>query len=245
MPEGSITIVDDYAIMTTPEGDNYIITKEDAEYAEGSKEDLLQPVTSIEIEPESIEVEIGKTKTIIAKIKPEKAYSKNINWISGNEDIVKIGNKKVNLDGTVSAEITGVSAGTTSVTAKSVHGENGKEVIGEGTVKVKKAANYGTSIQTNYDNLYTTEFPDGFNGKIKETPEGLEGSIYDCANIENVDGNYREAILLQNRKIYKNINPAPYVSEGDATQVFNGDNLIDLSEMVSDEWICMCFCCRR
>lgn len=67
-------------------------------------------VTSIKMIASKIEVEEGKTATITVTVEPSNATNKEVSFISQNEKKVKVDNK---------GNITGVSSGTTVVTAVS------------------------------------------------------------------------------------------------------------------------------
>ena len=63
-------------------------------------------VTSVTLE-ETLNLVLGETQTLIAKIEPEDATNQNVNWSSDNEDIVSVDN---------SGQVTARKAGTAMIT---------------------------------------------------------------------------------------------------------------------------------
>lgn len=190
-------------------------------------EKIMQPVTSINIEAEKTELKVGEKTILKATINPEYAFNKEIEWIIEDTNIITIGEPVTNEDKTVSVEVTAVSSGTTKIIAKSIYGENGSEVTNECTIQVKKAVNYGTSIQTNYDTLYTTEYPNGFYGD----------HIYHAYG----NGNYIRTEALANSQVESCINGGTKNSSNGKSYIYSGNNTNVFEESVSNRWITLFF----
>lgn len=67
------------------------------------------PVSSIELDPEEKEMEVGQSFTISATVKPDNAGDKTVVWSSGNESVAKV-------DG--NGTVTGISEGTAVILAE-------------------------------------------------------------------------------------------------------------------------------
>lgn len=74
---------------------------------------VIQPVESITLDVASVNLEVGKTKTITAKVSPSTATYQTLKWSSSNAKIAS-----VDKDGVVKA----ISAGTVTITAYSADG---------------------------------------------------------------------------------------------------------------------------
>ena len=66
------------------------------------------PVTGLDLNPSSAEIEVGQTKTLIATIYPSNASDKSLTWISGNPSVASV------TDGVVKA----LSPGNARITVK-------------------------------------------------------------------------------------------------------------------------------
>jgi len=64
---------------------------------------VIQPVTSVELTPPSLNLFIGNESTLIAKVSPENASNKTITWASSNESVASV------VDGKVTAKAVGVA----------------------------------------------------------------------------------------------------------------------------------------
>lgn len=69
-------------------------------------------IESIQLNKDTLDINVGDSETLIATIKPENATNKNVTWASADEKIVTVEN----------GNIVGVSAGTTMVTVTSEDG---------------------------------------------------------------------------------------------------------------------------
>lgn len=122
-------------------------------------------VTGVTVTPASQEVQVGKSTTFIATVTPDNATNKKVTWTSSDESVAT-----VNEDGVV----TGVKAGTVTITATTVDGG----ITGTATIEVKeddviptpvKPGNTeqptidGTTVTVNGENndptIATTEIP--------------------------------------------------------------------------------------
>ena len=82
-------------------------------------------VTGVTVTPASQEVQVGKSTTFIATVTPDNATNKKVTWTSSDESVAT-----VNEDGVV----TGVKAGTVTITATTVDGG----ITGTATIEVKE-----------------------------------------------------------------------------------------------------------
>lgn len=192
-----------------------------------SMDGTMPPVTGINIEAEKTELKVGEKAILKATINPEYAYNKEIEWIVEDTNILTLGTPIINEDETVSVEITAMASGNTNVVAKSINGENGSEVTEQCQINVKKAVNYGTSIQTNYDTLYTTEYPNGFY---------VENENHNYGN-----GNYIRTEALSNSQVERYINGGAKNSSNGKSYIYSGNNTNIFEEVVTNRWITLCF----
>lgn len=82
-------------------------------------------VTGVTVTPASQELQVGKSTTFIATVTPDNATNKKVTWTSSDESVAT-----VNEDGVV----TGVKAGTVTITATTVDGG----ITGTATIEVKE-----------------------------------------------------------------------------------------------------------
>ena len=80
---------------------------------------VRQQVTSLELSTDSVNVDKGKIETVTATILPENAYNKVLNWVSNDETIATVSN----------GVITGVKAGSTTITVTTSDGSNISKTI--------------------------------------------------------------------------------------------------------------------
>ena len=112
------------------------------------EKEIITP-TSIEIDQESVNLEVGDQKTLSATIQPSNSEDKSISWSSNNEDIVTISK---------SGKIAAIKSGTAIITAKSSNGKidsievNVKEVKKEQDVAVKTIATINTESESSNNN---------------------------------------------------------------------------------------------
>ncbi len=92
---------------------NITCTTADGAYRATCTVNVIQPVESITLDVASVNLEVGKSKTITAKVSPSTASYQNVKWSSSNSKIASIDS-----DGVVKA----VSAGTATITAYSADG---------------------------------------------------------------------------------------------------------------------------
>ncbi len=77
-----------------------------------SKVKTVQP-TGVALNKTSVSITVGETVTLTATVQPSNATEKTITWSSGNTSIAKVKN----------GVVTGVSAGTATITAKTANGK--------------------------------------------------------------------------------------------------------------------------
>lgn len=92
---------------------NITCTTADGAFRATCTVNVIQPVESITLDVASVNLEVGKSKTIKAKVSPSTASYQTVKWSSSNSKIASIDS-----DGVVKA----VSAGTVTITAYSADG---------------------------------------------------------------------------------------------------------------------------
>lgn len=90
---------------------NITCTTVDGAYRATCVVKVIQPVESIKLDVSSVSLEVGKSKTITAKVSPSTASYLTVKWTSSNPKIATVDSNGV---------VKGVSAGTVTVTAQSV-----------------------------------------------------------------------------------------------------------------------------
>ncbi len=92
-------------------------------------------------------------------------------------------------------------------------------------VNIPNNINYGTSIQSNYGTLYTTDYPNG------DIPAGVNDSIY--------RGNYSKCESISNYyRIEKQINSNSVIQTNEnKTLVYSGNNTNIFTENINNRWI--------
>lgn len=71
-------------------------------------------VYKIEVELEKEQIEVREKTNLIITVKPDRSYNKEVN-ISYDDTKISIGEKNIQEDGTIKAEVTGVEAGETNI----------------------------------------------------------------------------------------------------------------------------------
>ena len=163
-------------------------------------------VTGISINPTSLEMGIEETHTLTVAIQPTYATDKRVSWTSNDPTIATVDE---------SGNVTGVSLGTTTITATTIDGNYSASC----TVTVKEISVTGVSIDNISDNIYVgqsvqltaTIYPanaanknvtwslDGGEGYLTLTPEGLltgisAGTVRRCTfTVTTEDGGYTDS----------------------------------------------------
>ena len=106
-PDGGTTV---YATDAIPD-----VTDSATYYATYNKT-AIEHVTGVMIKQASVEVLVGKTANVTAQLNPEFATNQNVTWTSGDESIATVVG-----DG-LSAVVTGVANGTTTITVTTEDG---------------------------------------------------------------------------------------------------------------------------
>ncbi|MBO4855167.1 Ig-like domain-containing protein [Candidatus Saccharibacteria bacterium] len=96
---------------------------------------VTKPVTRIDFNTSSVDIEIDKSYTVTATVQPTDATNKSLVWRSNNSKIATVTN----------GTIKGIAAGTTTISATAHNG-----VISSVNVTVRKKAD---TISTNFDSL--------------------------------------------------------------------------------------------
>ncbi len=137
------------------------------------------PPTGVTLDKTSMPIEVGKSGTLTATITPSNATNKNIAWSSSNSSVAVVSNSGV---------VTGKTAGTATITAKTVDG--GKTAVCTVTVEPAVVAVTGVKLNKNElsldvgrsETLYATVSPSNATDKTLEW-----SSQY--TNIATVDSN--------------------------------------------------------
>ncbi len=111
----AVATVDSYGTVTGVSAGTATITAKavDGGFEAKCEVTVVTPVTLITLDKSTATVEAGKTTTITATVKPDNASNKAVTWSSSNSAVATV-------DG--SGIVTGVSAGTATITAKAVDG---------------------------------------------------------------------------------------------------------------------------
>lgn len=91
---------------------------------------IQKPVNKLEVALEKTQIEVRETTILSITVKPDDAYNKEVE-ISYDETKISIGEKNIQEDGTITAEVTAIEAGETSIVVTSENGYNGTTVRGE------------------------------------------------------------------------------------------------------------------
>lgn len=136
---GKVTAKSSGKVKITAETNNKIIATKEIT--------VVVPVTSITIDGKKT-INVNETTTLTTKIYPSNATNKTVTWTSKDNSIAKVDTK---------GNVTGVKAGTTTITAKTNNNKTAEIII-----EVKNPVVYATSIKLNsssvnmyIDNQYT------------------------------------------------------------------------------------------
>ena len=123
-------------------------------------------VTGVSLDTNSTSVKVGKTVTLVATVSPSNATNKNVNWTSNATGVATVNNSGV---------VTGVSAGTATITATTVDGNK------TATCTVSVTANSGTeeTFSITYTDIPTT-YQTG--DTVYTADSGIKFQAYNCAN---------------------------------------------------------------
>ena len=131
-------------------------------------------VTGITLSQSSISIKEEETLQLKATVKPSNATNQEVSWSSGDEGIATVAS-----DGTV----TGVTEGTTTITAKSADGKI------TATSKVTVTAEYVDFPDPNFRKYMVENFDLNKNGKISLTEaKKVKTIIVSTVDIESLDG---------------------------------------------------------
>ena len=121
-------------------------------------------VTSVSLDTNSATVKISKTLTLVAIVSPANATNKNVTWTSSNTSVATVNNSGV---------VTGVSAGTSVITVKTVDGNK------TATCTVSVSASSEETFTISYTDLPTT-YQTG--STVYTASSGIKFQAYNCAN---------------------------------------------------------------
>ena len=156
-------------------------------------------VTSVEIEPKEISLDIDETAQLTAKIYPEYAINKNVTWESDNSEIVEI-----NEDGRIKAK----STGTAIITVITEDGEFESTTFV--VVKEPKAEIERIEIQEKETEMKVNEVTYLLAKKYPENTEDIKliwkSSDENIASIESLRKEDNESLKLSSEEIEKNKN---------------------------------------
>lgn len=120
--DNSICSVDSYGTLNAGEPGIAVITVTAADGSGVSATCVVQvvnPVTSIRIEPDTVRMLVGESRIVQAVIEPDDASIKDVTWESSNEEIATVDE---------AGEIFALSTGKCKITATSKDGNNVKGV---------------------------------------------------------------------------------------------------------------------
>lgn len=89
------------------------VTTKDGGYTDSCIVEVVQLATDVTLDFTSISINAGKTKTLVATVKPSTASDKTVTWKSSNKKVATVSSKGV---------VTAVAAGTANITATSGDG---------------------------------------------------------------------------------------------------------------------------
>lgn len=142
-------------------------------------------VTGISLNKTSLSLTVGNSATLTATIKPSNATNKTVTWTSSNTSVAKVSNGKV----------TGLKAGTATITAKSNNGKTAtcKVTISTAVEKiftdVTTSAWYYSAVQYVYDNnLMVGTSPSKFSPSVILTRAQVAQILYNRAGTPTVSG---------------------------------------------------------
>ena len=114
--------------------------------------------TAINISYSNISLRVGQSSEVFAVFTPTDTYNKNVTWNSGNTGIATVTPRGSSGTSQLSATVTGVAVGTTSVTITSQDGG----LIGTAAVTVKAALTPGgNGFFANFENVQMTQDSSG------------------------------------------------------------------------------------
>jgi len=117
------------------------VKTENGGYLETCVVTVIQPVTGISISPTTATVAPGSTTILTSNVIPITATNKSLTWISSNASIATVNSSGV---------VTGVTAGTVTITAKTVDGN----YISTSTITVTQAVT-SVSVNPTTANIFT------------------------------------------------------------------------------------------
>ncbi len=94
-------------------------------------------VTGVTVEPQTLTLTVGESRTLVATVAPENATTKEVTWSSSNAQIASVGEK--------SGEVKAVAAGTATITVMTTDG--GKTATCTVTVKEAEAEKVVASFE--------------------------------------------------------------------------------------------------
>ena len=141
----SVAIVNQYGNLTAISIGTATITATTTDGSSISATSLIQVspvlISSITITPPSLSIPVGGTGTITTSILPANATNTTVNWTSSNVAVATV---------TMNGLVTGVSAGTATITATA---NDGSGVIGTSTVSVSSSPVTSITISPSSFNL--------------------------------------------------------------------------------------------
>jgi len=119
--------------------------------------DSAAPVAGVSVNPSSLVLERGTSRIITATISPGNAGNQTVHWVSSNDQVVQ-----VTAEGTLSARLKGVSAGTATITVTTEEGGKTAACQVRVLVPVSSVAldlSEVTMLRSNLKELRATVFP--------------------------------------------------------------------------------------
>ena len=157
--------------VTVKDAEGNTVTSTKAYTIEGDTVEI--PVTSVTVNPTSLNLIVGDNATLTATVAPSNATNKKITWTSSNTSVATVSN------GTVTAK----AAGTATITATSSNGEKGTA-----TVTVTKS---GSDLKiSNFVTDCGTSAKVGTTVTLAASAEGGSGSYQYAFKVKSADGTW-------------------------------------------------------
>lgn len=109
---------------------------------------VVTPVSKVTVSPAAATINVGASTTLKASVTPKNAYNKKVNWTTSDKSVATVASNGV---------VTGVKAGTATITAKAADGSNKKASC---IVTVNAANVNPPAPQVTLDSIAVTKAPD-------------------------------------------------------------------------------------
>lgn len=242
--EPSLVSVDNQGVLTlvtVPEEDkscNVVVIAGDKTAIcniniKGSKSSAPVTVTSIEISEKKIQLEVGKSATLTAKVKPDNAPDKGIIWSSSDSAIVTVDKGTITAHSTGTATITAASSAASDVKAEckvtvtaagaAITLDKNNATLKPGETLTLKATVTPEGQKITWSSSNTDIVTVNDKGKVKAVKEGE-------ATITAQAGNKKASCTIQVKSSYdpkKDTEKTLKDKSGNVVYVKNGDNYVE------------------